>query len=97
MNCRNVCQSATGELRVLLALGVYCGLRLGDCATLRWAEVDLPRGIIRRIPNKTARRNPKPVIVPIHRVLREMLSETPAEQARRIRLAGDRRALHAPH
>ena len=77
---RNVCQSATGELRVLLALGLYSGLRLGDCATLRWAEVDLPRNMIRRIPNKTARRNPKPVIVPIHAVLKEMLETTTPEQ-----------------
>jgi integrase len=77
---RNVCQSATGELRVLLGLGLYSGLRLGDCATLRWAEVDLPRNIIRRIPNKTARRNPKPVIVPIHPVLKEMLETTAPEQ-----------------
>jgi integrase len=78
---RNVCQSAKGELRVLLALGVYSGLRLGDCATLRWAEVDLPRNMIRRIPNKTARRNPKPVIVPIHPILRDMLAETPLTSA----------------
>lgn len=26
------CQSTKGELRVLLALGLYSGLRLGDCA-----------------------------------------------------------------
>jgi len=77
---RKVCQSATGELRVLLAVGVYSGLRLGDCATLRWPEVDLQRNIIRRIPNKTARRNPKPVIVPIHPILREMLADTAPEQ-----------------
>ena len=77
---RNICQAATGELRTLLALGIYSGLRLGDCATLRWGEVDLPRGIMRRIPNKTARRNPKPVIIPIHPILREMLSETPLKR-----------------
>ncbi len=76
----NLCQRATGELRNLLALGLYSGLRLGDCATLRWGEVDLRRGIIRRIPNKTARRNPKPVIVPIHRALSSLLAEIPAEQ-----------------
>jgi integrase len=76
---RTVCQSAKGELAVLLALGVYTGLRLGDCATLRWAEVDMAREVIRRIPNKTARRNPKPVIVPIHPVLKEMLEVTAPE------------------
>src|SRR5208282_2951826 len=68
--------------RTLLALGIYSGLRLGDCATLRWGEVDLPRAMIRRIPNKTARRNPKPVIVPIHPILRDMLAVTPLDQRR---------------
>jgi integrase len=77
---RKVCQAATGELKLMLALGIYTGLRLGDCATLRWAEVDLVRALIRRIPNKTARRNPKPVIVPIHPGLLEMLSGTPDSQ-----------------
>ena len=72
---RNVCGAAQGELRILFALGVYSGLRLGDCATLRWAEVDLQRGIVRRIPNKTARRNPRPVIIPLHPALKEMLAE----------------------
>jgi len=77
---RKICQKATGELQTLLGLGVYSGLRLGDCATLRWGEVDLTRGIIRRIPNKTARRNPKPVIVPIHPTLRDMLAATAVDQ-----------------
>jgi len=77
---KKVCQAATGELQTLLGLGVYSGLRLGDCATLRWGEVDMPRCMIRRIPNKTARRNPKPVIVPIHPVLRDMLGVTPVDQ-----------------
>ena len=76
---KKVCQSAEGELKTLFALGVYSGLRLGDCATLRWSDVDLIRGIIRRIPNKTARRKPKPVLVPIHPVTRAMLVEIPAE------------------
>ena len=33
--------------------------------------------MIRRIPNKTARRNPKPVIIPIHPILCDMLLVTP--------------------
>jgi len=77
---KKVCLAAQGELRTLFALGLYSGLRLGDCATLRWGEVDLSQGIIRRIPNKTARRNPKPVIIPVHPALREMLSTSPIEQ-----------------
>ena len=73
---RQVCAEATGEIRLLLALGIYTGLRLGDCATLRWGEVDLIRGRITRIPNKTGRRNPQPVIVPIHATLRAMLEDS---------------------
>lgn len=79
---RRVCAAADGELRLLLAIGLYTGLRLGDAATLRWGETDLVRGIIRRVPNKTARRNPKPVNVPIHPTLRALLAEIP-ERSRR--------------
>jgi integrase len=79
---RKVCQMAKGELQTLLAIGLYSGLRLGDCCTLQWGETDLVRGVIRRVPNKTARRNPKPVIVPIHPVLRDMLAATPPDQRR---------------
>lgn len=68
-----VCSTARGEMRLLFALGIYTGMRLGDCATLRWSEVDLVRERIVRVPNKTARRNDKPVSIPIHTVLRGML------------------------
>ena len=74
---RTVCRSAQGEMRVLFALGIYTGLRMGDAATLRWNEVDLHRKIIRRIPMKTARRNPRPVMIPIHAALGAMLGEMP--------------------
>lgn len=45
--------SADGELRLLFALGYFTGLRLGDCCTLEWKEVDLSRRVIERIPRKT--------------------------------------------
>jgi integrase len=79
---KTVCLVAKGEMRLLLALGIYTGLRLGDCATLRWGEVDIKRGIIRRVPSKTARRNPKPVLVPLHKTLRTMLEEIPVKNRR---------------
>lgn len=74
---RRVCADTTGEMRLLFALGIYTGLRLGDCATLRWGEVDLVRHLITRIPNKTGRRSPKPVKVPVHPTLGAMLAEIP--------------------
>ena len=70
---RRVCQAAQDDLRPLLAIGIYTGLRLGDAATLKWSEVDAVRGIIRRIPSKSQKR--KPVEIAIHPVLAGMLLE----------------------
>jgi integrase len=75
-----VCNQATGELQTLLLLGIYTGLRLGDCCTLQWGEVDLSRRLIMRVPNKTARRRAVPVHVPIHGTLWDHLSKIPAER-----------------
>lgn len=70
---QKVVAAAEGELRSLFALGIYTGLRLGDCATLRWAEVDLNRGIIIRVPRKTGRGRARPVHIPIHSTLADIL------------------------
>jgi integrase len=75
-----ICNRASGELQALLVLGIYTGLRLGDCCTLRWSEVDMDRKIVLRVPNKTARRKGLPVHVPIHPTLLRFLSQTPAKQ-----------------
>jgi integrase len=74
---RELCRGATDEMRVLFAIGIYSGLRLRDCATLRWDEVDLRRNFISRVPNKTSRFSDKPVFVPLHADLRGMLGEIP--------------------
>ena len=67
------------DLSLLLYLGACTGLRLGDCCTLTWGEVDLARGIIRRIPNKTAK-NGKPVVVGIPPALHDRLAATPTKR-----------------
>jgi integrase len=70
---------AEGDLDLLLYLGACTGLRLGDCATLTWGEADLARGIIRRIPNKTAK-NGKPVVVGIPPALHDQLAAIPTKK-----------------
>jgi integrase len=50
-----ILDKAEGELKTLCFLGYYTGLRLGDCCTLEWKEVDLERRIITRTPRKTAK------------------------------------------
>jgi len=46
-------RTATGEMRVLLALGFYTGLRLGDCALLTFAKIDRVMGTISTRSKKT--------------------------------------------
>lgn len=45
--------TATGEYRVLIALGFYTGLRLGDCALMQFAHIDRALGTIRTRSKKT--------------------------------------------
>ena len=78
-----VCGSVTGEMRLLFAVGIYTGLRLGDCALLEWGAIDLARNRIMTIPRKTARHaNGKPVVIPLHGVLASMLAEIPPKARR---------------
>lgn len=84
--------TATGELKLLFALGYFSGLRMGDCCTLEWREIDLLRGVIERIPRKTAHtiKDPAQAIVKIGIApyLGAMLSEIPATERRGYLLPG---------
>jgi len=72
--------AAQGEMKLLLAIGIYCGLRLGDAASLDWGSVDMVKGIISLVPMKTARRSQKRVTIPIHSTLLAMFTGIPAGQ-----------------
>jgi len=74
---QRVCTAASGEMRLLLAVGIYSGLRLGDAALLQWRDVDMVRRFLSLIPAKTARRTAKRITVPIHPSLLAMLAEIP--------------------
>jgi integrase len=77
-----VCSKATGEMKTMFCIGLYTGLRLGDCATLKWGEVDLKRGLIRRIPNKIRRKKGAHglVQISIHPVLHNSLTAIPGSK-----------------
>lgn len=72
---RKVCTVATGDLRVLFALGIYTGARLGDLCRLDWSAVASDLSVIVIRPGKTAATG-KEVTVPLHPVLKTILSET---------------------
>lgn len=71
---RRIITTADADLKLLFAIGIYTGLRLGDCATLRWAEIDFLQRVIVRIPNKTSLKG-KPVRIPLFPDLESMLKD----------------------
>ena len=67
------------EWKLLIMTGIYTGLRLGDCCHLKWEDVNLERGIIQVIPEKTKKHmHGRPVSIPIHPQLKEALQELTA-------------------
>ena len=61
--------------KLLIMTGIYTGLRLGDCCRLTWDCVNMERGIIQVIPEKTKKHmHGRPVTIPIHdELLKELL------------------------
>lgn len=66
--------------RKLFTIGLYTGLRLGDCCMLDWTNVNLVEGIIQIVPHKTRKHTKgKVVTIPIHAILLSIFMETPPE------------------
>ena len=60
--------------RRLFTIGMYTGLRLGDCCCLAWNAVNLERGVIQLIPAKTRKHaHGQPITIPIHPQLMDEL------------------------
>ena len=59
----------SGEWRVAILLGVYCGLRLGDATGRKWDDIDLKEGTVRLVPEKKKSKG-KEVVLPLHRRLK---------------------------
>lgn len=58
------------EWHTLFLIGIYTGLRLGDCCRLDWSNVNLGAGVIQVVPQKTRRHaHGRPVTIPIHPTL----------------------------
>lgn len=64
------------DLSLMVALGVYTGLRMGDCANLKWSSVDLAAGVLTVVPEKT-KRHTGAVEIPIHPTLASVLARRP--------------------
>ena len=57
------------EWKGMMLLGAFGGLRLNDAANLAWSQVDLEGETVSFVPSKTARKNPKPINIAMHRLV----------------------------
>lgn len=73
--------ATSGEMRTLFFIGLYTGLRLKDCALLKWEAVDMAGGFIRLTPAKTRRHGVAvsvPILPPLARELQAARAGNPA-------------------
>ena len=61
--------TVTNEWHKLFLIGIYTGLRLGDCCRLDWSQINLAAGVIQIVPRKTRRHHQRLVTIPIHPAL----------------------------
>ena len=61
------------EWHKLILIGIYTGLRLGDCCQLDWSQINLAQGVIQIVPRKTRRHHQRLVTIPIHPALGQAL------------------------
>ena len=57
------------EWHKLVLIGIYTGLRLGDCCRLDWSSVNAAQGVIQLVPEKTKRHHKRIVTIPVHPAL----------------------------
>ena len=80
------------EWYLLFLIGIYTGLRLGDCCRLDWSQINLAQGVIQLVPRKTRRHHQRMVTIPIHPALgRELVFGTQVPNGTR-----DKRPFYDP-
>ena len=57
------------EWHKLILIGIYTGLRLGDCCRLDWSSINPVQGVIQLVPTKTKRHHQRLVTIPVHPAL----------------------------
>ena len=70
---KRLLEVAKDEWRKLILIGIYTGLRLGDCCRLEWSQVSLAQRVIQLVPSKTRRHHQRLVTIPIHPALGQSL------------------------
>ena len=68
------------EKRLLVIIGENTGMRIGDCATLKWQDIDLDKGFIRVKTEKTGAK----VSIPLLNELRGALDQIPPKRRKEV-------------
>jgi integrase len=63
---------ADDEWRSMILFGLYTGQRLSDIASLRWSNIDLPRGELPLVTRKTGKTMILPIAAPLRRLLESL-------------------------
>ena len=79
---RRLLAAARGEWHTLFLIGIYTGMRLGDCCHLDWSNINLEQGIIQLVPIKPRRHHQRLVTIPIHPALGQALLAAPGAVVR---------------
>lgn len=67
-------KTAGQEWYTLFLIGIYTGLRLGDCCRLNWSQINIAEGVIQVVPQKTKRHHQRLVTIPIHPALKAAIA-----------------------
>ncbi len=86
---------AKGNLRVMLSIGLFTGLRLADVLNLKWSNINFHTNFVTTIPVKTSRLKKKTEI-PLHAALVQILKQHKAKTKTDCLFAKER-AAHAEY
>lgn len=70
-----VANAPTQDIKLLLLIGTYTGMRIGDCANLKWSDIDFEKNTMSVVPQKTKKHMSAPITIPLHKTLRDALLE----------------------
>ena len=86
-----------GEWYKLFLIGIYTGLRLGDCCRLDWTAINIAERVIQLIPSKTRRHaHGRPITIPIHQTLGQALLAGEELRVKSEESNGDESSFSAP-
>ena len=61
------------EWKTAIHFAYYSAMRLGDATAMTWGAIDFERNTVTFTPNKTRRKNPAPIVLPMHPALQDHL------------------------